>query len=59
MRAAVERDNDDGSVDVLMAVRIKVDNVEASGQEYGYRLRVKMAREEGRYKITKLDQVAK
>jgi len=28
-------------------------------QETGYRLRVKMARDEGRYKIARLDQVAK
>ncbi|HET9875706.1 MAG TPA: hypothetical protein VFQ37_08060 [Mycobacterium sp.] len=59
MRAAVERDNDDGSVDLLVAMRIKVDNVEARGREFGYRLRVKMARDEGQYKIANLDQVAK
>ena len=29
MRAAVERHNDDGSVDVLVAVRVKVTNSEA------------------------------
>jgi Mce-associated membrane protein len=59
MRAAVERDNDDGSIDLLMAMRVKVDNIGAQGQEVGYRLRVKMAREEGQYKIANLDQVAK
>ncbi|WP_343709964.1 hypothetical protein [Mycobacterium sp.] len=59
MRAAVERNNKDGSVDLLVALRVKVDNVEAQGQEYGYRLRVKMAREDGQYKIAKLDQVGK
>lgn len=59
MRAAVERDNDDGSVDLLVALRVKVDNSGAQGQEFGYRLRVQMAREDGQYKIARLDQVAK
>ncbi|MEO8816028.1 MAG: hypothetical protein ABI307_02980 [Mycobacterium sp.] len=59
IRAAVERDNDDGSVDLLVAIRVKVDNVEAEGREFGYRLRVQMAREAGEYKIARLDQVAK
>jgi Mce-associated membrane protein len=58
MRTAVERNNDDGSVDLLVALRVKVDNIAAQGQQYGYRLRVKMARDDGRYKIAKLDQVA-
>ena len=57
MRAAVERHNDDGSVDVLVAVRVKVTNSEAADQEQGYRLRVKMAPDDGTYKIAKLDQV--
>jgi Mce-associated membrane protein len=58
MRAAVERHNDDGSVDVLVAVRVKVTNSETADQEQGYRLRVKMAPDEGRYKIARLDQVS-
>jgi Mce-associated membrane protein len=58
MRTAVERNYGDGSVDLLVALRVKVDNIESQGQEYGYRLRVKMARDDGRYKIAKLDQVA-
>ena len=57
MRAAVERHNDDGSVDVLVAVRTKVTNSEAADQEQGYRLRVTMAPDDGTYKIAKLDQV--
>ena len=57
MRAAVERHNDDGSVDVLVAVRTKVTNSESADQEQGYRLRVTMARDEGTYKIAKLEQV--
>ncbi len=60
MRAAVERHNDDGSVDVLVAVRTKVTNSEAADQEQGYRLRVRMARDpyaDNQYKIDKLEQV--
>jgi len=59
MRAAVERNNADGSVDVLMALRVKVSNSEAQNKEAGYRLRVKMAPDEGQYRIARLDQVAK
>lgn len=59
MGAAVERNNPDGSVDILVAFRIKVDNVEAKGREAGYRLRAQMVREDGQYRIAKLDQVAR
>jgi Mce-associated membrane protein len=59
MRAAVERNNGDGSVDVLVALRVKVTNAEAKDQESGYRLRVKMSPDDGRYKISKLEQVTK
>ncbi|WP_156746921.1 Mce protein [Mycobacterium sp. E2733] len=58
MRAAVERNNPDGSVEVLVAVRVKVAN-DQTQNETGYRLRVKMAQAEGQYKIAKLDQVTK
>jgi len=57
MRTAVERHNDDGSIDVLVAVRVKVTNSASSDQEQGYRLRVKMAPADGTYKISRLDQV--
>ena len=59
MRAAAERNNADGSVDVLVALRVKVSNAEAPNREVGYRLRVTMAPDEGQYKIAKLEQVAK
>ncbi|MCI4673867.1 hypothetical protein [Candidatus Mycolicibacterium alkanivorans] len=59
MRAAVERHNDDGSMDVLVAMRVKVSNTEAQGQEQGYRLRVKMMPDAGTYKIADLAQVSK
>jgi Mce-associated membrane protein len=58
MRAAVERHNDDGSVDVLVAVRVKVTNSDTADQEQGYRLRVQMAPDAGTYKIARLDQVS-
>lgn len=59
LRAAVERNNNDGSVDVLVPLRIKVSNSAAPNQEVGYRLRVTMVVDEGKYRIAKLDQVAK
>lgn len=57
LRAAVERHNDDGSVDILVAVRTKVTNSQAADQEQGYRLRVTMQRDDGTYKIANLVQV--
>jgi Mce-associated membrane protein len=57
MRAAVERHNPDGSVNVMVAVRVKVTNTDAADQEQGYRLRVQMTPEAGKYKIARLDQV--
>ncbi|MFI5506443.1 hypothetical protein ACIA48_03175 [Mycobacterium sp. NPDC051804] len=57
MRAAVERHNDDGSFEVLVAVRVKVTNSEVADQEQGYRLRLQMAPDGGTYKIAQLDQV--
>jgi Mce-associated membrane protein len=59
LRAAVERHNDDGSVDVLVPLRVKVSNSATQDQEVGYRLRVTMVSDEGKYRIAKLDQVAK
>jgi hypothetical protein len=58
VRGAVERNNNDGSVDVLVAMRVKVAS-DQTQNETGYRLRVKMAPAEGQYKISKLDQVTK
>jgi Mce-associated membrane protein len=57
MRAAVERHNDDGTIDVLVAARVKVTNSDVADQEQGYRLRVKMASDQGVYKVARLDQV--
>jgi hypothetical protein len=58
VRAAIERHNSDGSVEVLVAMRVKSSS-DQSQTETGYRLRVKMALAEGQYKISKLDQVTK
>lgn len=57
MRAAVERRNDDGSFEVLVAVRVKVTNSDTADQEQGYRLRLQMTPEDGTYKVARLDQV--
>ena len=57
MRGAVERHNADGSVDVLIAVRVKVTNSDGPDQDQGYRLRVQMQPDAGKYKIARLDQV--
>jgi Mce-associated membrane protein len=57
MRAAVERHDPNGSVDVLVAVRVKVTNSDVADQESGYRLRVTMTPDQGKYKIDKMEQV--
>jgi Mce-associated membrane protein len=58
MRAAAERHNDDGSIDVLVAFRFRTpSNPDTQNQEIGLRLRAKMTPEDGRYKIAKLDPV--
>jgi Mce-associated membrane protein len=54
----VERHNDDGSVDILVAFRTQVTNSDAAGTEQGYRLRVQMAPADGTYKIADMKQVA-
>lgn len=59
MRAAVERHNGDGSIDVLVALRVALSNATVQNQDTGYRLRVTMAPDDGTYKIAKLDQVTK
>ena len=59
LRAAVERNNADGSIAILVPLRVKVSNSESQNQEAGYRLRVTMVKDEGKYRISKLDQVAR
>jgi Mce-associated membrane protein len=58
IRAAVEKRNDDGSFEILVAVRVKVTNSEEADREQGYRLRVQMAPDQGTYKVARLDQVS-
>lgn len=58
VRAAVERHNNDGTIEVLVAMRVKVAS-DQQQSETGYRLRVKMSPAEGGYRIAKLDQVTK
>lgn len=57
MRAAVEKHNDDGSIDVLVAVRVKINNSAEKDKEVGYRMRAQMAPVDGKFKVAKLDQV--
>ena len=57
MRAAVERHDPNGSIDVLVAVRVKVTNSDTADQETGYRLRVTMTPDQGQYRIDKMEQV--
>jgi Mce-associated membrane protein len=59
LRAAVEHNNPDGSVEILVPLRVRVSNAETQNQEAGYRLRVTMVLDEGKYRISKLDQVAR
>ncbi|WP_353612114.1 hypothetical protein [Mycobacterium sp. IS-3022] len=57
MRAVVEKHNDDGSMDLLVAMRVTVTNSQAADQEQGYRLRVQMVPVDGTYMVASLDQV--
>jgi Mce-associated membrane protein len=56
--AAVERNNPDGSIAILVPLRVVADTY-GENQETGYRLRVTMVQDEGKYRISKLDQVAR
>ena len=59
MHAAVERNNDDGSIVALVAFRATVSQPGMADRENSYRVRVKMVAENGQFKIAELDQVAK
>jgi Mce-associated membrane protein len=59
MRAAVEHDNADGSVVVLVAFRTTVSQAGTAERENTYRLRVTMVPEDGQFKVAELDQVGK
>ena len=59
MHAAVERDNDDGSVDAIVVFRATVSQTGMADRENSYRVRVKMVPVNGQFKVAELDQVAK
>ncbi len=59
MDAAVERINDDGSITALVVFRAAISQDGLPDRENSYRIRVKMVRQNGQFKIAQLDQVAK
>ena len=59
MRAAAEKHNPDGSIDVLVATRVAMSNVDQRDQEISYRLRVRMLPVDGTYKIDNIEPVSK
>ncbi len=59
MHAAVERDNEDGSIDALVIFRATVSQTGMADRENSYRVRVKMVPDNGQFKVAELDQVAK
>jgi Mce-associated membrane protein len=59
MRAAAEKHNPDGSIDVLVATRVAMTNNQQLNQELSYRLRVKMVPDGGTYKIDNIEPVSK
>jgi Mce-associated membrane protein len=59
MHAAVERDNEDGSITALVVFRATVSQTGMADRENSYRVRVKMVPENGQFKVAELDQVAK
>ena len=59
MRAAAEKHNPDGSIDVLVATRVSMSNTQQMNQELSYRLRVKMVPSGGTYKIDNIEPVSK
>jgi Mce-associated membrane protein len=58
IHAAVERNNDDGSIVALVAFRATVSQVGMADRENSYRVRVKMVPDNGQFKVAQLDQVA-
>ena len=59
IHAAVERANEDGSIIALVAFRATVSQAGMADRDNSYRMRVRLVPENGRYKITQLEQVAK
>ena len=59
LRAAAEKHNADGSIDVLVATRVSMSNTDQQGQEVSYRLRVRMVPVGDTYKIDSIEPVSK
>lgn len=59
MRAAAEKHNPDGSIDVLVATRVALSNTQQQGQELSYRLRVRMVPSDGTFKIDSIEPVSR
>jgi Mce-associated membrane protein len=59
IRAAAEKHNPDGSIDVLVATRVQMSNSQEKDQELSYRLRVRMAPADGTFKIDNIEPVGK
>lgn len=59
MRAAAEKHNPDGSIDVLVATRVMMSNNQQPDQELSYRLRVRMVPSGDTYKIDNIEPVSK
>lgn len=59
MRAAPEKHNPDGSIDVLVATRVAMSNNQQLNQELSYRLRVRMVPDGGTFKIDNIEPVSK
>jgi Mce-associated membrane protein len=58
LSAAVECNNRDGAIQILVPVRVKVTNSETQNKEAGYRLRATMVLDEGKFRFKNLEQVA-
>jgi Mce-associated membrane protein len=59
IHAAVERHNEDGSIVALVAFRATVSQPGMPDRDNSYRMRVRLVPDNGQFKITQLDQVAK
>lgn len=59
LRAAAEKHNPDGSIDVLVATRVAMSNTQQQDQELSYRLRVRMMQVDGQWKIDSIEPVSK
>jgi Mce-associated membrane protein len=59
IRAAPEKHNADGSIDVLVATRVSMSNIDQQNQELSYRLRVRMVKVGDTYKIDSIEPVSK